>query len=549
MRGTKEQHAWLAKQRSDFRGFAERFLDIKVKAAKGDQVRRIVLNEAQCRLLEAVDRMLAEEGLLRIVFLKARQTGGSTFFALWLLWIMLLWKQRRAVVMAHRQDSAPHLAEMVRTAYRGLPGPMQVPVARQNDSVLELATGSRHQVMTAGSTAVGRSFTFQYLHGSEVSRWEHASEHVVGIMDAVADGPGTAIVLESTAMGATGAFHDQYRAAEAGETGFRAVFLPWHIEGAYRMQPPDGFSLSGTSPGEGQLSEREYAEAHGLDLAQMAWRRRKMAGYRAAGWDPYLAFGQEYPATPSEAFLGRSGDSYLSPLSVQKAVAANVSPAQMGAMPVQLGVDVATSHGPNDTALILRKGPVAWGLERHRAMRASDIAHRVYAISQSTKLDRILVDRSEGVGDTVCHMLWGWAETAHITVGVKFGEKAPDPTRDADMKSHMYREMGLWLDRGACIPDEPGRKGKPTLASELLALRAKGGHERLVRVESKDELRSRGVPSPDGADALALTFAFPDVVSARPVEDPAMHMPVHPGGHQQWQEPATGPSDWLAAPW
>jgi hypothetical protein len=56
---------------------------------------------------------------------------------------------------------------------------------------------------------------------------------------------------------------------------------------------------------------------------------------------------------------------------------------------------------------------------------------------------------------------------------------------------------------GGCIPDDP------ELVSELAAPIYKFDAQGRRQVESKDELKKRGLPSPDKADALVMTFGQP----------------------------------------
>jgi hypothetical protein len=86
-------------------------------------------------------------------------------------------------------------------------------------------------------------------------------------------------------------------------------------------------------------------------------------------------------------------------------------------------------------------------------------------------------------------------------VGVQFGAKAPDH-RIANMRASIWRQMRDSLSRGAIPADAQleADLGGPQHQHDR--------HDRLV-VESKDEMKARGLCSPDSADALALTFAQP----------------------------------------
>ena len=95
-------------------------------------------------------------------------------------------------------------------------------------------------------------------------------------------------------------------------------------------------------------------------------------------------------------------------------------------------------------------------------------------------------------------------------VGVRFGERAHNAQKFPNRKTEMWHRMGQWM-KDATIPDELAAPGQASLASELLSVRRIDDRTPLGwHLESKKEMRARGVASPDGADALACTFALPD---------------------------------------
>jgi hypothetical protein len=86
-------------------------------------------------------------------------------------------------------------------------------------------------------------------------------------------------------------------------------------------------------------------------------------------------------------------------------------------------------------------------------------------------------------------------------VEVQFGWKAPDP-HYANMRSWMWWRMKEWLARGAIDSEE-------RLEVDLTGPGYRHDKQDRVVLESKEEMKKRGLDSPDNADALALTFAQP----------------------------------------
>lgn len=82
---------------------------------------------------------------------------------------------------------------------------------------------------------------------------------------------------------------------------------------------------------------------------------------------------------------------------------------------------------------------------------------------------------------------------------VNFGADSPNPKRRY-MRDHMWAEMRDWLLAGAIDKT-------PRLESDLVAPGLRPDRQQRVWLESKEDMKKRGVDSPDDADALALTFA------------------------------------------
>ena len=69
-------------------------------------------------------------------------------------------------------------------------------------------------------------------------------------------------------------------------------------------------------------------------------------------------------------------------------------------------------------------------------------------------------------------------------------------------RSEMWGDLRDWLKVGS-IPED--KHLKTDLISPMMKPDSKGA----IFLESKKDMKSRGLASPDAADAIALTFAFP----------------------------------------
>lgn len=91
---------------------------------------------------------------------------------------------------------------------------------------------------------------------------------------------------------------------------------------------------------------------------------------------------------------------------------------------------------------------------------------------------------------------------------VQFGARADGFDRSAkymNKRAEIWGEMRAWLKTGAIPPRVADRDIIEELTAPTYSLSGKD----LLQLESKDMMRRRGVASPDFADALACTFAFP----------------------------------------
>ena len=86
--------------------------------------------------------------------------------------------------------------------------------------------------------------------------------------------------------------------------------------------------------------------------------------------------------------------------------------------------------------------------------------------------------------------------------GINVSERARNPEQFLNLRAELFDGLRQRFQEGRIrIPDDPD------LIAELSALRYSFSSSGQVRLESKDELRARGITSPDRADALMLAFA------------------------------------------
>lgn len=171
--------------------------------------------------------------------------------------------------------------------------------------------------------------------------------------------------------------------------------------------------------------------------------------------------------------------------------------------PLRYGVDVAR-FGDDRSALCKRQGNVV--PEPIKTWHGNDLMATVGRIVAETKLDRphnpkeieICVD-TIGVGGGVADRL---RELGYNVRDVNVSESSPMREDAAKLRDECWLAVRDWLNtRATKLPKDDELRQE--LCSPTYAFLSNGK----TKVESKQELKKRGLRSPDKADSLCLTFA------------------------------------------
>jgi hypothetical protein len=164
-----------------------------------------------------------------------------------------------------------------------------------------------------------------------------------------------------------------------------------------------------------------------------------------------------------------------------------------------IGVDPAISD-KDKTAIIRRRGRKAFGLETFRHHNTMEIAGRLASVIRQEQPAKVYID-CIGVGAGVVDRLQEMG--FQCVEGINVGRTANEKERFANLRAELWSYMRDWLYQNELpvqIPDDD------ELHSALCSLGFKYRSNEQLLIESKDDLRARGMPSPDEADALSLTF-------------------------------------------
>lgn len=463
---------------------------------KAGEIAPLELNAVQKKLHARLEAQKRKTGRVRALILKARQPGVSTYVEGRFYWLVSGRRGVRAFILTHLRDATDAIFEMVERFHEHNPADDKPHIGASNAKELWFdKLDSGYRVGTAGSRAIGRGHTIQYFHGSEVAHWPSASTHMSGVMQAVPDADDTEVILESTANGPGGLFFDLCKAAGRGEGEFELIFIPWFAHTEYKDRSPKGWQ-----PPPAIVA---YGELHKLKRGQLHWAWRKNAGLaRACGAtadEICWLFRQEYPATAEEAFHGAAGDGLIRPGLVT--AARSFKAGDQSHAPLILGVDIARGGGDR-THIIDRRGRVAGALI-NRMIDSPDlmeVAGIVAAEIERLDPDMIFIDGT-GIGAGVYDRLRERG-FSRVTL-INFGSKPEDGRKYANRRAEMWGRMGDWFadPTGVDIPDDDH------LHAQICAPGYSFDSSSRLLLEAKEKIRDRVGASPDGGDALALTFA------------------------------------------
>lgn len=172
----------------------------------------------------------------------------------------------------------------------------------------------------------------------------------------------------------------------------------------------------------------------------------------------------------------------------------------------RMGVDVAR-FGDDRTVILIRQMEKVIRKETFFGIDTMQITGHVLRIAKEeyVKPENIFVD-SIGVGGGVVDRLreQGWRVT-----GVNVGEAPKDTEHYLNLRAELYAgKLKEWIKTGQLTKEEDWY--------ELANIHYKFNSKGQLQIESKDDMKKRGLSSPDVADALMLTFAYNKLLFTMP---------------------------------
>lgn len=166
--------------------------------------------------------------------------------------------------------------------------------------------------------------------------------------------------------------------------------------------------------------------------------------------------------------------------------------------PVIIGVDPAWT-GQDLLAIVMRQGIYSTVLKTiPKNDNDLEIARMIADFQDDLKASAVFIDMGFGTG-----IFSGGKDMGRENWRlVNFGDRATEDNIYLNKRAEMWFSMKEWLKEGGCIDND-------ALCNELTGPEAFVNRVGKYQLESKEDMKRRGIASPNLADALALTFAFP----------------------------------------
>jgi len=209
-------------------------------------------------------------------------------------------------------------------------------------------------------------------------------------------------------------------------------------------------------------------------------------------------------------FPSMSAKQYIGEDDVNAAYGRHLREEQYAWAPVILTCDPAW-EGDDELVIGKRQG-LMYKILRTLPKNDNDIwvANEIARLEAEHRADAVFIDGGYGTGIV----------SAGRTLGkdwqlVWFGEKSSDPGC-INKRAEMYQSAKKWFKEGGSIEPDPQLRDEAMQAEAIARMDGK------LQIESKKDMKARGLPSPNRFDSLIISFAYP--VTEKKPRDEAGHL-------------------------
>lgn len=279
----------------------------------------------------------------------------------------------------------------------------------------------------------------------------------------------------------------------------------WEVaEGAMTTPRAMWFVFGNPTKNTGRFRECFNSDKARWSLAQIDSRTCKMTNKREINeWEDVYGEDSDFFRVRVKGQFPRLGVvQFIGNDIVDAAMAMDIPFESHMTMPLILGVDVAR-FGDDQSVVSLRQGRKIISIWKFRELNTMQLATEVAAIIKDVRPDATFCD-VVGVGAGVVDRL---RMLNFEIIEVNAGLAAQDDQTYYNKRAEMWGRMKNWLIQGADIPNDDALK------KALIGVEYGFDMKERIILERKQDMKARGLSSPDEAEAIAHTFA--ELVSGR----------------------------------
>lgn len=276
----------------------------------------------------------------------------------------------------------------------------------------------------------------------------------------------------------------------------------WEVsEGAMTTPRAMWFAYGNPTRNTGRFRECFASDAHRWTTRQIDSRTCKMTNKKEIKqWVDTYGEDSDFVRVRVRGVFPRAGSVQFIPSDdVDMAMAREVPYEAYYAMPVILGCDVAR-FGDDKSIIALRQGRKVVGMFKYREMTTMEVAREIANKIREYRPAVSFVDEV-GVGAGVVDRL---RQLGYTIIGVNAGEGAEEPEIYYNRRIEMWDRMRSWIREGGDLPVDNDMRA--ALVGVEYGYADNRGNGEVMRLERKEDMKKRGLPSPDEADALSHTF-------------------------------------------
>jgi len=289
----------------------------------------------------------------------------------------------------------------------------------------------------------------------------------------------------------------------------------WEVaKGGLTDGEPMHFAFGNPTRNSGSFRECFGRQNHRWNTRQIDSRTAKMTNKRLIQqWIDDYGEDSDFVRVRVRGMFPRGGDMQLIPSDIIYEAMKRGSGRYLGDDPLICGVDLA--RGGDDNCYIqFRRGKDAMSEKVYRipgekSRDSMKVVALLCTVLDQHQPDVTFLDET-GLGGPIADRM---AQLGYHAIGVNFGSEADDKKKYANKVAEMWWRMREWIMKGGSVVDDP------QLEMELTGREYDHNKKDQLVLESKKDMKERGLCSPDWADALALTFAFPVPKRPKPREE------------------------------